>query len=765
MNEDNNRFEFDATITFCRFYNPDSMWGVYRFSTEHDLPYLDGSTWSSFGNSTEKDRSVRFGSLVGKVQELNVGCKYHISAHLNSSKYGWEYVPENVTAIAPRNRDEQLMFLSTFISPKIAENVLNKYPNIVNDVISGEIEDIDYSDINGVAEKTWLKIRDKITDNFMIADIIVMLRPLGISFNTIKSLLGVEKNVSVLKKKITDNPYILTKLHGFGFKRVDDFAVKIRPDIIDSPQRLIAFMRYYFIDLGENTGDTWCELNELIDEVNINVPECRSHMKEILNSSDMFTISGGKVGLSRYREIELEIFNSLKKKSEQPWRLSISQTTINESIREAEEIQGFTYSDEQKNVINNVLRNNVSIISGKAGVGKSSIMRAIITSLKKSGLTFSSCALSAMAAKRIEEASGFYSQTIHRTLGSNGENRFEFNEESPLTSDVLIVDEGSMIGASLFHSLIKATRDNTVIIISGDNKQLPPIGYGNIFYDLIESLNPSSVNTLTEPMRQAKESGILVDANMVRENVSPIEEENIPKVIHGNLHDMYYMFRNDRDTLSRIAISTYIKSVKTDGSDNVVIITPRKQGCENSSSVINQKIQYLIMKNRSDDEKITCGESGSKMFYVGDRVIQTVNNYSRGVFNGDVGYVTEIESILENGNEIKICEITFNNVKESDGSPKKLKYKSNELDDIELAYSLTCHKIQGAGIKTVIGIIDNTHYSLLDNCMLYTLMTRAKKRCLLLAEPTAFQMCIRKSHNDRRTWLSLENNNIEENAS
>ena len=485
----------------------------------------------------------------------------------------------------------------------------------------------------------------------------------------------------------------------------------------------------------------------------------------MIRDENIFEVKDNHVGLNVYKAVEYYIRGVLTAKNNYPSFVLIPQTTIDSAIKEAETIQGFTYSEEQVEVINNVLKSNVSIIAGKAGVGKSSIMRAIMIALQRTGLKFDSCALSAMAAKRIEEASGFHAKTIHRTLGCKGDNKFEYDRNNKIPINVLIVDEGSMVGASLFYFLFQAIRDNTVVIISGDNKQLPPIGYGNIFSDLIDTLDPSCVNLLTKPMRQAQESGILVDANMIRENINPITELSVPKIIHGKLQDMYYMFRNDRDTLTRIAIKTYLHSIKTDGMDNVVIITPRRQGCENSSTVINQKIQYILMKNKSDDERIVCSGNKSKMFYVGDRVIQTVNNYEEKIFNGDIGYVTAIECHTdEKGNDYKICEITFHNVKDFNGKEKVLKYKNNELDDIELAYVLTCHKIQGAGIKTVIGIIDNTHYTLLDNCMLYTMMTRAKKRCLLLAEPTAFQACIRKSHNNRRTWLSLENNKVEENA-
>lgn len=137
--------------------------------------------------------------------------------------------------------------------------------------------------------------------------------------------------------------------------------------------------------------------------------------------------------------------------------------------------------------------------------------------------------------------------------------------------------------------------------------------------------------------------------------------------------------------------------------------------------------------------------------------MQIVNDYDKNVFNGEIGYITKIDMSYENKKPEKYCVVTFNT---SDGMRKSITYTKKELIYLDLAYALTVHKLQGSGRKTVIGIVDNTHYQLLDNCMLYTLLTRAKKRCLLLAEPQAFMKCIRTSHNKRNTWISIENNNM-----
>lgn len=383
-------------------------------------------------------------------------------------------------------------------------------------------------------------------------------------------------------------------------------------------------------------------------------------------------------------------------------------------------------------------------------------MRAIVKAYMENNYMMTASALSAMAAQRITEATEFPAMTIHRTLGCQGLNDFTYNKDNHLITDVAFLDEGSMVNANLFLHWLEAIGDNTRIIISGDHKQLPPIGFGNVFSDLIEMFDDSVVSKLVKPMRQAEKSGILVDANKIRENINPISEKLQPRIIHGELQDMYYMFRTNRQSLFNIAVKTFIKSVESDGIDNVVIAVPRRKDCLNSTNEINKVIQNELL-----GDVLESIEGFDTTFKLGAKVMQTVNDYDKNVFNGEIGYVTKISERYDGKKKEEYCEVTYTDIF---GKDKIIEYTKKELAALDLAYAMTVHKLQGAGRKTVIGIIDNTHHQLLDNCMLYTLLTRAKKRCLLLAEPEAFLQCIRTSHNNRNTWMMLEteNNTIEE---
>ena len=736
---EDNIYEFKATITYNKYYNEDSCWGTCIFKTESEIPYYDAEM-----NEVGKVEYVC--NLVGKMQELQIGATYLVKATYNyHEKYGHQYNPIAIYAVVPKSRDEQLLLLQSIIPLRLAENLINAYPNIVEDVVNCKINTIDFSKVNGIRELTWNRIKNKILDNYIISDIIVVLKPLGVTFAMIKKLIEEEPNPMLLKQQLENNPYIVTKIKGIGFSKADEFALRLKPELLESTERLVAFVNYYLSEIGESDGHTWISVESLKSAINANVPQCADKMDWLLANDNFLYIEGDKVGLARYNKIEERIYNYLKEKKDQYSFEDLLQSDIDRAVKQAEDEQGYKYTEEQLQVINNTLHSNVSIITGCAGSGKTSLMRAILKAYYNANKNVCSCALSAMAAQRIKEASGYPAATIHRTLGCQGLGRFLHNKDNPLCCDVVLVDETSMIGANLFLSLLEAVGNQTRIIICGDYKQLPPIGYGNIFSDLINGFKKyNCVNELTKPMRQALKSGILADANLIRNNKNPITEPLQPKLIHGELQDMYYMFRDNREQLHNIAIKTFLSTVEKEGIDNVAIVVPRKQGCINSTEELNKEIQEKMLGN-----ELNSIEHGQKEFKLGAKVMQIVNDYERNVFNGEIGIVVNIYTKNINGKSCKFCDVEFED-------NKIVSYQDKDINDLDLAYALTTHKIQGCGIKTIICIIDNTHYKLLDNCMLYTMLTRAKKKCLLLAEISAISKCIKTSHNERNTWLKIK---------
>lgn len=767
ISNDDQQFEFTARISYERFYSENTSWGVYSFNTTDQLPNCQKITAHKdlFG---DEHGDTFVGTLAGRMQQLCIGSEYKITAtYKDDKKYGAQYVPITVYALAPQTVEDSKIFLKSLIPESVADSLLAAYPNVVNDVADGKLDTIDFSKVKGVREKTWKKIKDKIIDNYLISDIITLLKPLGVTFTMIKNLLTNEPNPGLLKQKIENNPYYLCSMKGFGFKKVDKLALKLKPELLESRERCIAFISYYLTEIGENEGHTWCSVDILKAAVEDSAPECIDVFDGVLENNSFLHQYENRIGLKLYYNLEMKILSIIQERLNKPSPVPIENDEIEAGIAKAEQEQGFSYTDEQKAIIRSILTQSISFVTGKAGTGKSSILRGIIRAYSLANHNISACALSAMAAQRITEATDYPAMTIHRTLGCHGPNKFDYNKDCKLISPVVLMDEASMVNVQIFLAWLEAIDDNTKIIICGDYKQLPPIGFGNIFSDLIHCLPKENINELTKVMRQAEKSGILTDANLIRDNKNPITEViTSKKLVHGELQDMYYMFRDTRDSLHQLALKMFFSAVESDGVDNVGIAVPRREGCLNSAYELNKDIAEVLLKD--EKKSISFGE---KEFKLGCKVVQTVNDYDRNVFNGEIGYITFIGEDMSGKKPVTYCEVTYQSfgpkvekdvglVFDEDNNivyekqDKVIRYEGSELTDLDMAYALTTHKMQGSSRKTVICVIDNTHYKLLDNCMLYTMLTRAKKRCLLCAEPQAFYKCLNTSNNARNTWLS-----------
>ena len=731
--------EFKITPTNEIYYSEDTAFGVYTFLTENEIPYCREYSDSPFKNTKT---SQKIGDLVGKMQRLYIGSEYNVKAKIEfNQKYNrYQYSPVNISSIMPKTIEQQKNFLKAIINQDKANAILEQYPNIVEDVVNNK-DNLNVDKIKGIGTKTWENIKEKILNNYGISEILALLTPLGVSNAIINRLIKQEPNIEILKEKIQSNPYMMTKVKGLGFKTVDALSLKINPKMKISRERVISYLWYFFEELGSNTGDTWVLSNILESNVINFMNECVGIYHKIIEEEKenphFLKIIDNKIGLLKYYNEECEILDTLK---------AINDVDNSEkfcldgesAIRKAEEDLGFEYTDEQKQVVMDCLNHNIVLISGYAGTGKSTILRAILNAYDKYNI--SCCALSAKASQRIKEATGRCSSTIHRLLGYDG---FEFmaNKENPLLCDLLVIDEASMINSNLFNALIKSVRLGSRIIICGDNGQLPPIGQGNVFNDLLNMTDEFKVQKLTKVLRQAEKSGVLVDANKIRNGIYPIEKPEV-KILNGELKDMCYVFRNERETLNRLAIKTYLQCIQENGTNETVIIVPRKSNCVNSTSNINAQIQDIIIP-----EDVPKVEQGNKVLKLGAKVIQRVNNYNKNILNGEIGYITDIDI------DKKMFSVEFND----DNDKKIIDYTFKESEELELAYALTVHLSQGSGYKIVIAIIDNSHYSLLDNCLLYTALTRTKEKCVLYSEPYAFKECLKNNKaNNRSTWLSLK---------
>jgi len=733
----NNLLEFVVIPTYELFYNQDTSYGVYRFYSTEEIPYAK-KTNVNMNIFNDKDEFGYESCLIGKCQQLSIMIPYTVQARpeYNDKRKQWQYVVKNIIIIKPKTIEEQQQFLQAIVTEKQARSILEVYPNIVQQILDNE--EIDIEPIKGIGQSKFDKIKEKVVNNYGFGDILVLLKPLGVTENMIKKLLKEESNMVLLREKLLKNPYCLTELNGLGFKRVDGLALKLNPDLEVSDYRTVACINYVLEKFADEVGHTWVFKKTLIKHIKEMIPNCKDNFKNIIESEKekkefiLIQEYNGEeiVGLKKYFNLEKSVLNKVMKIYNSGNRYN--EVNLLSSIEKTNKQNGFNLTEEQISVIKKTVDNNVVLVTGKGGTGKTSVVKAILNTF--SHYRIGMCALSARAARRMVEVTGFReAKTIHRLLEFN-KIGFQRNEENPLSEDIIIIDEASMINAFLFNSLLKAVKPYAKIIIVFDHGQLPPIGVGNVATDLLSS-TVLPVIRLNTVHRQAQKSGILMDANNIRENKSPFANLQV-NMTTGELKDMHYMFRNDQEQLNSIALSLFYKLLDNGYSlDDIAIIVPRKAKCINSCFAINKEIQSKLLKNEvrfilKEEEKI----------YLGAKLIQRKNDYEKNVVNGEIGYLTNIK---EDGS----FEITFD-------SDKIVGYKKFETADLDLAYAITIHSSQGGQYKKVIVVLDQSHYILLDACLLYTAMTRAIEECWVISEVESFTKCVTENKNEKRqTYL------------
>lgn len=741
--------KFRGTVTYQRYYDENSFWGVFNVKTKEKLPFSEEVIQPNVFEDDEGFEPYYIVCVAGKMQQLYVGSDYIFTAscEYNSRYKSWNYIPSAVTAIAPSSAADTRFFLESLLSESQVNVLLGAYPNIVQEIMDGK-DNVDVRRLYGIGEKTYQRIRDKIIDHFVISDIISELQPYGVTLTAIKNLLKWEPQSAVLKQKIKDNPYCMTEAKGFGFQTVDKIALKRDPSLIDSSKRLIAFMKYYLGQAAEDEGHTWVELSQLKTGIIDQIPQCCDLFDKLLGLQNdgefggYFYINNSRIGLSRYHNCEENIYEILKELEQYRFTGKIDTEL---GIKTAEERLGYSLSDEQKDVVEQIKSNNVVIFTGPAGTGKSTIGRAILNSFPNSSIAC--CSLSAKAAQRIQEATGFKAMTIHRLL-EYGPGGFVRKSENRLTQDIIFLDEASMINCVLFYHLVSAIKEGAKLIVCGDYAQLPPIGAGNIFADILHMQDDFNISILKKVHRQAEASGILTDANKIREGIYPIEEPR-PIIHSGELNDMIYVFRDDKDRIQDIVVDQFLKIKAKYGLDSVAIAVPRKDIVTNSALEINKQVQMHVI----DTENTEFVQGITNKFYIGDRILQTENDGKRDIYNGEMGYV---EQVFPHAKNDEVCMVArFKST--INGEDKIIEYDREELKSVLLGYSMSIHKLQGSEYEYIIVALDTTHYMLLDRCMLYTAITRAKEKCILVSQSQAFRRAMKTNKtNDRQTWLSLK---------
>ena len=651
-------------------------------------------------------------------------------------KYGTQLSAIVVEPVIEKDKEAIVSYLSS----SIFQGVGRKTAELIVDTLGVDALDKIYEDkdslfnIKGIPEQRKDTIYATIVANKQTQDIILKLNEYNLSNNLILKIYNFYKHNTL--RTITENPYSLIKdIKGISFKTVDKIAETNEIAANDRERILYAFI-YTINSYCFSTGNTYISKNTLLyNTFNIlygsrNIAVAK---EDILSSYD-YALDTGKlieiedrVFLPEIYYSEYSIYSDISKRLELEDDFDISDNLLDKYIEEVEDELEISYDIVQIAAIKNCIKNNFAILTGGPGTGKTTIILAVIKIFQKiknysihdlldeSRSILTLCAPTGKAAKRMSESTGFYASTIHKAIGwsTEDENMEEFVSEKFIKSELVIIDESSMIDVFLMYNLLKIINKDAKIILVGDNDQLPSIAPGNVLNDLINSKAISTVK-LNKIFRQSEHSSII--------NISHSIKNNIPFDVLENFDDKEFISAHKNEMINVIS-AIYDDLIKDSAKENIQILAPIYKG----TSGINE-INTAIQSRFNDNEEQI--EYGELIYKVNDRVMQLVNRPEDNIFNGDIGY---IEQIYKEGNKVKI-------VIDYDGN--YVTYEKTELNQITLSYACSIHKAQGSEFENVIiPFIDNYNFMLNKN-LTYTAITRAKKKLILCGDSKVFYKSI-----------------------
>ena len=651
-------------------------------------------------------------------------------------KYGTQLSAIVVEPVIEKDKEAIVSYLSS----SIFQGVGRKTAELIVDTLGVDALDKIYEDkdtlfsIKGIPEQRKDTIYATIVANTQTQDIILKLNEYNLSNNLILKIYNFYKHNTL--RTITENPYSLIKdIKGINFKTVDKIAETNEIAANDRERILYAFI-YTINSYCFSTGNTYISKNNLLYNT-FNILYSSRNIavsKEDILNSYTYALDTGKlieiedrVFLPEIYYSEYSIYSDITQRLEQENTIEISDGLLDKYINEVEEELEISYDIVQIAAIKNCIRNNFAILTGGPGTGKTTIILAVIKIFQKiknysihdlldeSRSILTLCAPTGKAAKRMSESTGFYASTIHKAIGwsTEDENMEEFVSEKHIKSELVIIDESSMIDVFLMYNLLKIINKDAKIILVGDNDQLPSIAPGNVLNDLINSKAISTVK-LNKIFRQSEHSSII--------NISHSIKNNIPFDVLENFDDKEFISANKNEMINVIS-AIYDDLIKDSSKENIQILAPIYKG----TSGINE-INMAIQSRFNDNEEQI--EYGELIYKVNDRVMQLVNRPEDNIFNGDIGY---IEEIYKEGNKVKI-------VIDYDGN--YVTYEKTELNQITLSYACSIHKAQGSEFENVIiPFIDNYNFMLNKN-LTYTAITRAKKKLILCGSSNVFYKSI-----------------------
>lgn len=684
----------------------------------------DDNGYAVFSIIDDNDDEIMATGYVGRILE---GETLRISGeYINHHTYGTQFQVLTHEKTLPNSLTGIEKYLSSGlikgIGKKLAKSIVKEFGEDTLDVI--ENTPIALSDIKGITKAKAKEIGAIFGEQIESRHMMIYLQ--GFNISPVNCMKIYKKYKKDTKKVLTENPYKLSDdINGISFKLADSIAQEIGIDKL-SPFRISSAIKFV-LQRATLKGHTYLPIGELEYETSvlleINSEVIKTQIEELAhdNSIKLKEIDGQlNVYLNAYFYAENYI---AKKLFELSANYIDKSKNIDEVIEKVENEIGITLHDVQKLAVKESLSSGVLVITGGPGTGKTTTINTIITILEKDGFDVMLAAPTGRAAKRMSEATGRESKTIHRLLEfsymeSETTMQFVKNEDEPLEADVIILDESSMIDNMLMYHFLKAVPLGTRVILVGDSNQLPSVGAGNVLKDIIKS-DVIDVVSLSEIFRQAQTSQIVLNAHRVNNGQYPILNEKES--------DFYFVeSRSYEDCVKNIVqlVTKRLPKYKNcDGFADIQVLTAMRK-TEIGVANLNVQLQSVLNpKTPHKREKKMMGFS----FIEGDKVMQIKNNYNlawknindpkdygKGVFNGDEGVITHIN------NSAEFVKVLYDGYKECE-------YEFSQLDELDLSYAITIHKSQGSEYKVVVIPIFNGPPMLMTRNLLYTGITRGRE--------------------------------------
>lgn len=736
MKQENKKF--NCTIERCTYDSPD--YKVYS-------AYVDKKQYPEIKHN-EKYGNV---TIFGNLHHLCETQSYEVTAVEELNKYGYGYKVVNIRMDQPKSEEDVYVFLQEILTFKQASELWKNYPDIIDRVVSGNTDDIDLNKLKGIKEATFIKIKDKIIQNYALYDLVVEFGGI-LTISMLKKIYDEYPSIEMLKRKLREDPYkCLTRISGVGFIKADAILLELERtnkikfpfDLKSSQQRCAACIEYFLIE-NQNNGNTKMDLRDLRKQIVKLVPTCSQHYVECLKN-DYFYYNKETYDIALRKTYDTENYIA-----EHIADANTNKRVWNIDYTKYRNVGDCSLSDEQVSALKCICENNIMILNGNAGSGKSMTSSAIIKMLDDNHKTFRLFAPTGRAAKVLSDYTQCPASTIHRGLGYRPPSDWGYNKECKLDCDVLIIDEFSMTDIFLFAHVIDALDfKKTKLIIIGDSAQLPSVGPGNLLYDFMNS-NIIPTISLSKIFRYA-DGGLMKVATDVR-NMKPYLNGIKEKcTVFGNAKD-YSFIQSANERIVNDTVSLYRKLIKNHKPEDILVLSAYNKG-EYGTIVLNKHLQKLANPNISKSS--ISMQIGETTFYKDDIVIQTVNNYKAIVYiDNQFTYGDDAETtFIPNGmiGKIKLISLQFA-VIDYDGI--EVIYKKSDMQSVMLGYAISIHKSQGGSADTVVLLTPSSHSYMLNSNLIYVGLTRMKKNLYHLGDSNAINRSVKKKENlARNTFM------------